>query len=1573
MQGLSGFQTLPDLNACFNGTHPATSIPVRRPPAVPRKKYRTTPSTNNQQIAPNKVQGGTRQYKTKTQHKYVSTGGAKKKTQKEKKLTIESRKEQKLNEDELRELSKRRAVPRNGEFTSDLFRNSSDLMTIISSNKTRNVRGIYDHRPKPIRRVGEFEPNTGASKQETGKRKKEVEQKERDIKAHIQKRQNWIVTKSKALVSDPLANMLNRGWEEDYSQRRDAIFFGGVDPIDAIEAKDREVKNTYGPNRKRPGAKKKTKGKLLSSTVIPAIIGIPGTQRVDDTTIENRFVYNRQNAGEITFYTAEEQQAYGNVAPTNTDIAFWVRAVIKMGANDKLLVHLYHNPNTPTASPDVTYCVDSNRIHRLTTILQQALSNGSIPSDEQQNENSERWVEFVQGAVAVGHIGKIVVQKMLLDHNASDTYPPRITQHHEFKNRSLGNPYANEVPENLDGYDENDDVYDDEDGVDGGAMQNVMRANRPNGSGRYFRERHTVPELIDILNRYQVYFIDNNRPNKDPNCMIHALRLSGVDELLLTQVCSTFVGCTENFKMSNLQALTNMIRQDIMIIKDVMKGNTSCNKRRTAKYVSNNPFVPPKSLITIGLIKGHAFIYETGLLVSQSFLRHYDKFGDCDKDNKTILTYEGREHGGRGRFRLRVNTSLCDSFSLIRNLELFGHLEMKENDECTVDTIAKTKCFSILSPALLEFCQKPFDKKKAKDEDEDETDPETEKTPSDSKEELPVRRFACDLECITIEGQSHEACLAGVFEIRTNDEREDGSKCNYNEGDEMNKTKIFGVGRTNSEDVLTDFFTYIKSFATYASNKVKNKFPRQTNEIVLYFHNAKYDCNVLMNHPDITPIQLIRRETTLYSITVSYKRCKMKICDSMKLFGVSSLASLPSDYSLPKWCQKQECINYNYYRFDNKNQNVSMLNYLKGKPYSENKQYDIDMANLKSILTANTTLVTSVDDNGEIELFDPWALYVFYLKFDCIVLGCALQELYYHMKTLTGMNCLKYLTISRFTSEWMKSRGCFDDAIESHTALRAFRQQNVYGGRIDVHPQALGYPLTDFETTYWDYVSLYPTAIKSVCDEYGGFPTGKSEVLPSNMSASELLSFPFHFIAQIRVFKAYRDNKCGMNIICVRPEDNKPVKDENGNINENEDDSFSDTLLYLGAFDRTDNPITMTIDRVTLQEYQYYHGLEFEVVQGEFWRTQSTTWGCVIEELFNQRLHFKQQGCDALQLLCKLMLNSSYGRTCLRASDENSRLLGNNKTDQFILNNFVNIKEVRKTGVNCKEIILNEVDKSSTLNHWGSLVLSYSKRVVNRFYNVCNCLGAPILYTDTDSLLIFKRDEENIVNCYRNLYQSELVGEKLGQAHSDFSIKNPETGKKVPNNIIDQSNLVSKCSILVGKKQYLHVVEAFHPELKRVIKNVKISMKGCTERGVRHAAISLLSVEQLEFYKTNEQEGIIPGYVNLFEKMCQGELISIPLNPNGTVRFTYNRQGFGVSTSSTQAVKLIGMKSSVKEFRQQNKKLRRNQALIESEEEEEVSADEISSDEDMNKVVDSDMNYLEYDERTMEVEIVDFE
>ena len=70
--------------------------------------------------------------------------------------------------------------------------------------------------------------------------------------------------------------------------------------------------------------------------------------------------------------------------------------------------------------------------------------------------------------------------------------------------------------------------------------------------------------------------------------------------------------------------------------------------------------------------------------------------------------------------------------------------------------------------------------------------------------------------------------------------------------------------------------------------------------------------------------------------------------------------------------------------------------------------------------------------------------------------------------------------------------------------------------------------------------------------------------------------------------------------------------------------------------------------------------------------------------------------------------------------------------------------------------------------HAGIEILSMSKRIMNKVFEVSNDCGAKIYYQDTDSIHLNYDDVDKIVNRYKEKYNQDLLGQGLGKFHVDL-------------------------------------------------------------------------------------------------------------------------------------------------------------------------------------------------------------
>jgi hypothetical protein len=110
--------------------------------------------------------------------------------------------------------------------------------------------------------------------------------------------------------------------------------------------------------------------------------------------------------------------------------------------------------------------------------------------------------------------------------------------------------------------------------------------------------------------------------------------------------------------------------------------------------------------------------------------------------------------------------------------------------------------------------------------------------------------------------------------------------------------------------------------------------------------------------------------------------------------------------------------------------------------------------------------------------------------------------------------------------------------------------------------------------------------------------------------------------------------------------------------------------------------------------------------------------------------------------------------------------------------------------------------KKSIINHFTGVhmacqVLSMSKRIMNEVMCLAEDNDLKIFYQDTDSMHIEQQHIKILSKKFKEKYNKELIGEKMGQFHSDFEVKGADKDYEI--------NAVE--SIFLGKKAYIDKLE----------------------------------------------------------------------------------------------------------------------------------------------------------------------
>ena len=601
-------------------------------------------------------------------------------------------------------------------------------------------------------------------------------------------------------------------------------------------------------------------------------------------------------------------------------------------------------------------------------------------------------------------------------------------------------------------------------------------------------------------------------------------------------------------------------------------------------------------------------------------------------------------------------------------------------------------------------------------------------------------------------------------------------------------------------------------------------------EALVYFHNLKYDLHILERYLNVKNV--CKKDGQLYNIIITYKGVEIEFRCSYKL-APFALGIFGENFDLPKEFHKKEAIAYTYYTPLNNNIIIKTAQYKKLLPTEDRKIFRENMKTEPSYNKKNKT-------------FNPTKYYLDYLKLDCLVLKKGLMKFNHLIKDITdGMEIWDSLTISSLTDKYMFKKGCYDGVYQVKGNLRAYIAKAVLGGRVNVNPvyqkKMLNKKIADYDAN-----SLFPSGEFRICNEMG-LPKGEAKrFLPNEFNNWKnkhysIMTIKINKVRKIQQmpFLAYKDD--------------------------------NDILQY------SNEPPTneIVIDSITLQDYKKYHKIKYEIVDGIFWDNEGNKkLGEVIGDLFKERLKCKANKKLALSNVIKLMLNSSYGKTIMKKSKTEFKIvkLQSSKKDEegkwtttdnddlwnsYVYNNFNTLKVSRKINKRCMEVEKLSVDDSFNRGHIGCMILSMSKRIMNEVFDVANTHKLPIYYTDTDSIHLNYDDVPTLENEFRKDYDRELTGKQLGQFHIDFNMKDKDGNDRQGEN--EEIYAIQSC--FLGKKTYYDKLESKDKDGK-IIQSYHIRMKGITPEGINH---------QAKKYKN--------GVDGLYEDLSKGNAVEFLMNP----------------------------------------------------------------------------------------------
>ena len=435
------------------------------------------------------------------------------------------------------------------------------------------------------------------------------------------------------------------------------------------------------------------------------------------------------------------------------------------------------------------------------------------------------------------------------------------------------------------------------------------------------------------------------------------------------------------------------------------------------------------------------------------------------------------------------------------------------------------------------------------------------------------------------------------------------------------------------------------------------------------------------------------------------------------------------------------------------------------------------------------------------------------------------------------------LTVPSLAMRYLTENGCFDGCYKLSGVPRHFIQRCVVGGKtMTRHNRKFAVDDPDRPIADFDGVSLYPSAMRRLTDEVGGFLMGRPKVIPSHRRNLAWLSQQDGYFVECVVESVGRDRALPLLSYIddhgIRRWSNQKMVDK-----------------------------TIHIDKTSLEDAMKFQDARFRIVRGYYFdEGRNPKIGEVIQRVFDQRLAFKKQG-NPVQAVFKLIMNAGYGGTCIRPSETKTRIVSTKERDNQFQLNYNHIKTSTQVSENQHYLeLVAPIDDHFNLVHTGVEILSMSKRIMNEVMCTAEDAGRKVFITDTDSLHIHEDELDGLAADFKARYGRDLVGKQLGQFHTDFDLDGCHS-------------VIAKRAIFLGKKCYLDHLTGIDKKTGDTREGWHIRMKGVPNASIWHAAKRDFGGDIWSLYSH-----LLSGQPVEFDLLCGGKKCSFESGKDMTVR-----------------------------------------------------------------------------------------
>ena len=977
--------------------------------------------------------------------------------------------------------------------------------------------------------------------------------------------------------------------------------------------------------------------------------------------------------------------------------------------------------------------------------------------------------------------------------------------------------------------------------------ETYANSSQPMGvvGGEFFRFHHKIPNLnLEHLGIFHANINDNSvrqyyHEYLNENCLYWALMGCGVEQYKL-ELMKTFV-VNRNVPISKLNIVCEKLGIQIKLrrLKGKQKG---IDKTETTMFGSIG------RVCNVGLLDTHYFVLEDSGIQRYALTNCFDIIHDKEKDWTKIC-----EKRSNGNYKYK-NDRTIDTFLLVKTLiqnrdkylkpiewtdemidtqyhdkvETFGDLNY--NNDNIKPNPPSQKQIEYFTDECFKECWVELRAMKKENNNEITYDNVVECFPDFNEDQHRMIFYHYGKFC------KHEkkTYYKIYFDFETYSDKKDNLKhkpylCCY-----------------ETEDGQKGYYTGSKCARKFLDNLPQDK----GDNIMLIAHNCGYDYKFLFDL--LSSMKPIMKGSGLMTCDAKYFKNKVnskelecswniRMKDSYKLIP----EPLRKFGKMFKLNQGKEVIPYKLYN------NVFSTHGISKIWYDEKLVYDSVIAecgldNLEQF--KDNCEKWEIIKNGEINIMEYSRRYC---EIDCEVLRKGYEIFKSWIKTLGNQSSVKVdldidniISVASLAHSYLISQGCYEGINMMSGKPREFIQKCVVGGRTMTNSNKK-WKLSNAKIADFDACSLYPSAIFQM----EGFLKGNPVVL-KNTDLKTCLSYDGLFV------------RCLITKVGIHRQF-----------------PLASVMTESGVRDFTNDLVGKEIylDKQSILDLQEFQNVELNILEGYYYNSdRNPTCKSVIRYLYDTRVQKKKEK-NPIQAVYKLIMNSAYGKTILKPIVDDIMVINkvgfDKKINKFVDNwtkflgkNYNYIKDF----TDCGKVVIVKKHKS-ILEHYnnahiGVEVLSKSKNIMNKVMCLGEDLGLKQYTQDTDSIHIDYDEVEILANEYRKIYNTELIGNDMGQFHIDFDLEG------------SVGDIWATDSIFLGKKCYIDKLES-RDEHGKPIYGHHIRMKGITHSSIDYTAKKDFGGNVLKMY-----EHLFNGNSVNFDLLCGGEKDMFKSEKNMTIR-----------------------------------------------------------------------------------------